>query len=205
MTIQGTHWNPLDQTSGQGGSLSNFNLTYTQGAAQGVTTFVRSLDLQVGGKYYIEIFINAIGGMTFSGFSLADASVALGSSQKLAISVNGSIFNNTGGPSTIQNITTGQTWGLAIDLAGNCWARTNLGNWNNSGTANPATGVGAITFAPLAKTKLMCDINNNSFGSIAQLTLNAGSSAFTNTPPSGFIAGWPSQASADGMLFNTLF
>lgn len=184
--------------------MSNANLTYTQGAGQGVTTFVRSADAYAAGKYYIEIFINAVGGMTFSGFSTADASLALGSSQKLAVCVNGSIFGNSGGPSTIQSITTGQTWGLAIDLAGNFWARTNTGNWNNSGTANPATGVGPITFVPVALTKLMCNLNVNS-GAQAQLTLNAGSNAFTNTPPAGFTPGWPSLGAGNGMFFNTQF
>lgn len=41
--------------------------------------------------------------------------------------------------------TAGQTIDIAMDFAGNLlWVRVNGGTWNNSGTANPSTGVGGF-------------------------------------------------------------
>src|SRR4029077_13475902 len=42
----------------------------------------------------------------------------------------------------------GDVIGVAVDFTNHlAWFRRNSGNWNNDGTANPATGVGGITIA----------------------------------------------------------
>jgi hypothetical protein len=77
---------------------------------------------------------------------------------------------------------------MAIDLVNSKgWFRINGGNWDGSGTDNPATNTGGINIATLFPTNaayaLFC-ANNNAAG----VTANFGTSAFSFTVPSGFSA-----------------
>jgi hypothetical protein len=77
---------------------------------------------------------------------------------------------------------------MAIDLVNSKgWFRINGGNWDGSGTDNPATNTGGINIATLFPTNaayaLFC-ANNNAAGVAA----NFGTSAFSFTVPSGFSA-----------------
>lgn len=77
---------------------------------------------------------------------------------------------------------------IAVDLGARLfWGRVGAaGNWNNSATANPATGSGGFSFAlgPLAPFVLFDTTGHT-------VTFNFGSTAFTGSVPSGFTSGWP--------------
>ena len=200
-----TTWNPSDQT---GGTLSNSNLTYAQGAGGGTTVQVRSTTANVSGKYYIEVTVGAVGGVSYWGPSLADAGVALASSQLITWGANGDVYYKLGiggqtSKGTIATYTTGDVLCLAFDLAGNFYGRKNGGNWNNSGTCNPTTGAGALTFTPTSSMRLMQGINVNG-GATANFTLNAGATSFAYAIPSGFSSwGAPAAVSAtNGLWFH---
>lgn len=73
-----------------------------------------------------------------------------------------------------------QAWDIA---ALKFWIRVNGGNWNNSGVANPATGVGGITFGS--------GVGGGPFpmatgGGSSVLTSNFGATAFSFGVPAGF-------------------
>ena len=103
---------------------------------------------------------------------------------------SGLIFSNDVSTSSVlSSMNVGDNFACAVDLDNRkFWVRENGGNWNNSGTANPATNVGGFTigsgtFAPAIGFGLS-SINHN-------MTINLGSTAFVYTVPSGFTAGWP--------------
>jgi hypothetical protein len=80
----------------------------------------------------------------------------------------------------------GQTACVAIDFDhSTIWVRNNSGNWNGSGTANPATNTGGFGVSTLFSSGgypvFAC-------GSAASAVVNFGASAFTFTVPSGFSA-----------------
>ena len=104
-----------------------------------------------------------------------------------------SVFGSSYTVASIQGWASGNTLCCAVDLdARLIWFRTNGGNWNNSGTADPATGTGGIDLnrayqrisAPI-KLYPAANANNNS-GDTA--TVNLGTSAFAQAMPSGFVA-----------------
>jgi hypothetical protein len=86
---------------------------------------------------------------------------------------------------------------IAVDVdARLIWARRNGGNWNSSGTANPATGVGGQLFegsysgdTDTLGTRMWPAVSLAGYQD--QITCNFGATAFVGTPPSGF-AGWSS-------------
>ena len=166
-------------------TLTNGNLTASSTAVGGA----RSVDFvakSAGGKYYYEIKRTANAPASLAGF--ADATAAYLSTDALT---NGVQYNG--------NVTTGVTirvsigaWVandvvcIAVDFTTNMlWARRNNGNWNNSGTANPATGVGGFAFAGTNVSPFAA------FGAASeQYTLNAGATAYAQPVPAGF-ANWP--------------
>jgi hypothetical protein len=106
-------------------------------------------------------------------------------------------FSTFGGDYTITTIQTwagGNTLCIAVDLdARLIWFRTNGGNWNNSGTANPATGAGGVNlnFAKQhAVAPLMWYPGASTNTSAATGTINLAGS-FAQSVPSGFAA-WSS-------------
>lgn len=72
---------------------------------------------------------------------------------------------------------------VAVDIGAKLlWVRKNGGDWNNSGTANPATGVGGSNISYLSGTFYPLDIPwpNTTH------TANFGATAYTYAAPSGF-------------------
>jgi hypothetical protein len=105
-------------------------------------------------------------------------------------------FHGVGGAVTISTVA---TWAanddlcFAIDLdAALLWIRTNAGNWNNSGTANPSTGVGGIAvpmlFSGGANGLVFpgCNLGNTSKSTMRLLAAD-----FARAIPSGFAAWSP--------------
>jgi hypothetical protein len=81
----------------------------------------------------------------------------------------------------------GATIGCAVDLnAKLIWFRVApSGLWNNSGTADPATGTGGLNIATTVGGHGVAPafVSGNSADTV---TLNLGNAAFSGTAPSGF-------------------
>lgn len=152
-------WNPADKNSDL--ALSNGNLTFAQG-----TTFayegLRATTSHSTGKYYFEVTL----------VTMFDAFVQVGignASQVLTQKVGGTGLNSVGAMATDRgtylNNTFSATWaaagavagdivGVAVDFGNsNIWFRKINGgtpqNWNNSGSADPATNTGGFSISTL--------------------------------------------------------
>jgi hypothetical protein len=103
----------------------------------------------------------------------------------------GTININAGFAGNIGQRVSGDVIGIAVDFAAALiWFRVApSGNWNGSGTANPATGVGGFSISAIAGGALYPNFSTTSTaGEI--ITGNFGATGFTGTVPSGFSAGF---------------
>ena len=183
-----TTWNPADL---QAITLSGGNLiasSTNNGGARSVYGAPAA-----SGKWYFEItcttqqqFIDACG-LANSTQSLYD-----GGAYNHAVVVQagaGNIYVNAAGVGSIgAGYSSGAVLGFAFDLTANLiWVRRSpSGNWNGSGTANPATAAGGLSISavtPPLYAYIQC-------GSVSEVwTLNAGASAFSGAVPAGFSSG----------------
>lgn len=146
-----------------------------------------SVTNHTSGKQYFET--TAIGGVHDGGdhFGLRDDIGA--SANHCNWTSDGTVDDSFGGVlGTIQVWNSGDTLGFAIDIDHSLiWFKniTQSSNWNNSGTANPATGVGGFTFSINVSAGgwiVFWSTNDNG------ATLNTGTSTFAGSVPSGFSA-----------------
>jgi hypothetical protein len=177
-------WNSSDNG---GLALSNGNLTLTG------TPFLRAIRAKgpfTTGKLYLESLISARDANWLLGFGDATTSLTAGvglSGNSVAYSastghITKSPIGSQIGQASIGSV--GQTACVAFDFAARLlWVRVNAGNWNNSGTANPATGVGGL--APSIGTNPLFPMFSG-LTSADSTTTNFGATAFTQTVPSGF-------------------
>jgi|HubBroStandDraft_6_1064221.scaffolds.fasta_scaffold00056_21 hypothetical protein len=189
-----TEWNPADKSANV--VLTNNNLTAS------VITIgdggVRSLSSKTSGLYYVELtWVNASGGA--SGFGIATAGATFTGAHDLAAdATNGCICYCTFGSGDIYynganasvgmgaGLANGDTGCLALDMTHHTfWTRRNNGLWLNSGTADPATNTGGLS-VPLFSSNPAFLAVCFSGSSLSQVTLNAGGTAYTFTPPAGF-------------------
>ena len=182
-----TTWNPADQLTT---ALSGGNLVATFTGA-GTSSAVRSVLGVSSGKYYFEVTYNsplnptwgmALASVSLSAIGAAGAGTAVAGTTMLLgqfVYVGTTLQVNMGTAPVNGNV--GQ---CAVDLGGKLvWFRLGAGNWNNSGTANPATGAGGFSISSIATGPLYaCCGGANASG----FTANFGGSAFTFTPPSGY-------------------
>lgn len=178
-----TTWNPADKNANI--ALSNGNLTATVGSS--AHSGARGTTSKSSGKFYFEVTWDA-GGQCSVGIANTSASL----STRLGTNANGwaawsggsNIWTNNGSAAGMTAMAVGNTICIAVDLTnGKFWARVNGGNWNNSGTANPATNtlgvaVTAGTYFPALSL----------FDAGGAVTANFGATAFAQTIPSGFSA-----------------
>jgi len=175
-------WNSAD-LSNVTLSLANLRATATG------TGGVRATTGRTTGKYYFEQTFTTIGSNPSVGLALATASLTGSPGTGIAsvvrftgnITVNGVATGNS-----LAIIGGGDVIGIAVDLTSTpkqIWFRKNTGNWNGSGTANPATGVGGIDISSISTGPLFPIF----FGTnLDAMTANFGASAFTGAVPSGF-------------------
>jgi len=189
-----TTWNPADQ--GPQTVLSGGNLTAT---TSGVMASVRSIGSQSSGKFYFETTWT---GATFNlatnaGPSVANSSATPGSSGFAGdtgsvgpVLNNGAIWNNNANSGiNIGAVSAGNVICCAVDLdAKLIWFRLNNGNWNGSGTANPATGTGGVSISWLSSAAF---VRASTQSASTTCTANFGASTFAFSVPSGFTSGWP--------------
>ena len=151
------------------------------------------------GKYYFEATITTFIGGSGNGVGIALASVNYGDMSIVASGYNMVRFSNgttyANGSLTGTGLgarSAGDVIGVAIDLDNRqSWFRVApSGNWNGSGTANPATNVGGIAI-PAGAMCPFCNFGGSGSAANNVTTANFGASAFSGAVPSGFTAGWP--------------
>jgi F5/8 type C domain len=183
-------WNPDDLLNI---TLSNAYLTAT--ATSLAIGSVRSANQQSTGKFYWEYTLTTFVGNANVG--VMSATFPLGSYFSTATVGSAGVVNTgivySDGVSSGLNIgtlTTGSVVCIAIDCSARLiWCRLGAaGNWNGSGTANPATGTGGVSISLGGSVPVyaaMVGYNGDA------VTANFGGSAFTGAVPSGFTAGFP--------------
>ena len=177
-------------------ALSNGNLTVTKGGTNTVHSKVGGVHGNSTGKFYYEATLvtnidgNAGIGIigASSDFQVTDGNSWLGQTSQGAGWYPGQNqvyhFNGSIGAFTGSSAVAGNVIGVAYDIdAKLIWFRLQNGNWNGSGTANPATGVGGFSMANINGIMVPCI---NLFTNTQAITINGGGSAFSGTPPAGF-------------------
>lgn len=178
-----TTWDPSYKTGSV--TLSGGNLVATASAAghgAGSNTVVT-------GKGYIEFLCEA--GRQAVGLIVKDlAGHPADTSASISIYTDGTtgyfgLYDADAGIGSV-SFAPGDRVCLAYDVAAElAWFRVNNGNWNNSGSANPAAGVGGLDVGrDMTAANTVLWLYSDQSG--AKATINAGASAFTYTPPSGF-------------------
>lgn len=187
-----TTWNPAD--------LSNITLTGSNLVATGNATpcGVRGKDAQTSGKYYWEYTYTTIQTNSLAtGIALSTANLGTPTTGTALVTraTGGITINNASTGSALGAIAVGTAVGVAVDFTGQLiWFRAGAsGQWNGSGTANPATGAGGLSISSIATGSLYPLMSG---ANIDKITANFGDSAFTGAVPSGFAAGWPGTAAA---------
>lgn len=179
-------------------TLSNGNLTAT-GTTSGSTVGASApiIDTQSTGKYYFEATLGTLGGSNMS-IGVHYVSSTYGDTQRGSICLvnnsTGTIYSNgsSTGSTLAKTQASGDVIGVAIDLDNRkCWFKniSQGGNWNGSGTANPATNTGGLTMDANYGFNPVAVLDGNG----ASMTLNFGDTSFAASAPSGF-AGWPHTA-----------
>jgi SPRY domain len=170
--------------------LSNNNLTAVTTTNSPGVRYVGGFS---SGKWYFEATMNVwTGGGCEIGWATAGATLTGGGLAKQAVVTKGTtaaggiMIDATYSGSNLGTRANGDVIGIAIDIgAGLIWFRVAAsGNWNGSGTANPATGAGGLSLGALAGTVLYpifaaAAVNES-------CTANFGGSAFVGSIPSGF-------------------
>jgi hypothetical protein len=193
-----TTWNPSDKNATVTLSGGNLVVTATTSGDYGST---RSIASVTAGKYYWETSITsilALNGFTYVGVSTSATTLHGSFPQATATAIRsqgGNIYvGSTDSTIALGNVGNGTVVCIALDItAGLIWFRYGAaGQWNLSGTANPATGTGGIDTAAIVSSSapafaLASVYHNGTSGGVT--TANFGGSAFTGAVPSGFSAG----------------
>ncbi|TPI10275.1 hypothetical protein [Mesorhizobium sp. B4-1-1] len=188
-------------TKGSNVTLSSGNLSATNSGT--TKTGARSVHSKASGKYYFEWTVNAhqnAVGANFHAVGVATEEVPYADADAVACMAAVAFENNNTAnvvwsqgvnSASFGGTTDGDVWSAAIDLDNAMvWFRQNGGNWNGSGTANPATNTGGIKLHNMLGMAVSPFWGTDKSGD--RDTFNFGDSAFTYTVPSGFTAGWPS-------------
>lgn len=191
----GAVFTTFDPGTISGVSLSNGNLTAT--VTSGTFNGARSVAYHTTGKYYFEVTCGTMAspGSGQNGIGIIAStetySNALnnGTNTSFTIANTGNIFsNNSSFGGALGAWGAGDIISVAVDLTNRrFWARKNGGNWNNSGTANPATNTGGATIGSGSFGPFVGFNANQAAGH--NMTANFGGSAFSSAAPSGFV-GW---------------
>lgn len=169
--------------------LSNLNLTATKTTGGVQWEMSRSTYGPAAGKYYFEATFDEFSG-SFVGVGLGDSTASVGNfygvnEHGIIMINNGEVYANGALITTLASATEGQVVGIAFDIdAELVWFRTEAGNWNNSGTADPTTGTGGIAFGTLMGGVTFPGVGVQTSPS-DQVTANFGPT-FAHTPPTGY-------------------
>ena len=199
-------WNTNDKSS----SITLANVDKKATIASATASGVRSSTLHLNGDtgaFYAEFVIDdALSGSNPS-VGIRSTSGVPGTSSAPYVTVAG---NN--GNILLNGSATGSTFGVAfatgdvLCIAWNSgteriWFRLNGGNWNNDGSANPATSTNGIDISVAEGLYLGLYFQ----GAIASraVTIRTEAAEYTQTPPSGFTS-WMGEALAGGGVTATV-
>ena len=198
-----TTFNPSDKSSNV--ALSGGNLTaHNDGSLGSADSGVRSILNQKSGKYYMEMTVTALGTGADTGFGVTISSAPLNTVGNTVANAaiwypSGSLWINSINTGSIGTYTLNDLLALALDLDNEkVWFRKGAaGNWNNSGTDNPATNTGGKLITSFATTNVTAIYSLFVTGGVGAsgadtFVANYGASAFTGTPPAGFTTGFKS-------------
>jgi hypothetical protein len=179
-----TTWDPAN--NGTGHTLSNGNLTVT---GSGTNAITRSVAGHTSGKYYYEATTtqgsNAILGGCSAAATLNSAYISI-DSNSMGVLSNGAVIGGGTTPVGTSFNSGTHVIGVAIDLDNKkFWCRVDGGNWNGSGTDDPATNTGGVAL-PSGMTSGTIYAAVTLAGSGDNFTANFGGSAYGTTAPSGF-------------------
>ena len=179
-------FNPADKTANIILSAGNQIATCNNSSNGGV----RGTASHSTGKWMLEfnnVTIGTVDTLDYVGIGIAADTLGLASGAQIQVILIQAGTSFTGNGSSANSfpdgltITAGATVDLCVDLSSALyWFRVNGGNWNNSGTANPATGVGGHTITTVGTFLPYVRITTNG----NTVTLNTSPSS----PPSGFTA-----------------
>jgi hypothetical protein len=189
-----TTWSTTDRVNATLSGTNNLTVTTTAGGG------ARTIDRQGAGKYYFEYTCTTVavscavgvgnGIAVIAGINVTPVGTAAVGLTSGVIAVNNA---NTG--SSLGARASGDIIGVALDDDNKLiWFRVApSGNWNGSGTANPATGVGGLSIAAISLDSRLLPLCGwfAAVGSGDVITANFGDSAFTGAVPSGFTSGFP--------------
>ena len=182
-----TIWNASDKSAGM--TLSNGSLEAAGGGSGEVG--VRSTNSYTSGKCYFEypVITALVGGGSAVGIanSLAVLTTMGSAAANAALCFDGVIY--VSGSNTGINIGAiqGASMQVAVDLGAELiWMRNAGGTWNNSGTANPATGVGGIDISGCFTANTTAAYAAFVANGASDITVNFGATAFAYTIPAGF-------------------
>jgi hypothetical protein len=182
-------WNPSDKESAivlSGGNLVATNSTTAHNATLRATSSVSS------GKWHWE---TTIGGTldpnaspTGIATSLASLSTYLGDQDdSLGWFNDGSVYLNDVVVATVATFAAGNRLVVEFDASAKLiWLAVGAGNWNNSGTANPATGTGGISTAGITGSTLFPAATL--YATTDSVTVHFLAGSFTRGISSGFSA-----------------
>jgi hypothetical protein len=188
-------------------TLSGGNLTATSNSAS--PGGARAQGTNRTGKWYFEFTLGTwAGNNSYVGVATGAATVGAGvaTNPGMVICSKGSLFwrVNNSNSSTVGFLSpvAGNVLCVALDLDnGLIWGRIGAGNWNNSASNNPATGVGGAAiltngFGPAIDYYPIVGFSSSGDG----VTANFGATAFAQTVPSGFTSGWTTAAQVDNLV-----
>lgn len=165
-------------------TLSGGNLVATSTGAGGVYT-----DRAISGLTYWETVLTTLTGAPVLGIASNNwnqsSAPGVGGDSVGWTATTGVVRNNNATLTTIQTAAGGDRVCFAYHaLFRLLWIRTNSGNWNNSGTADPATLVGGIDVSSIS---VLGTLRPCIFASASGTVFtNTFSSPFTNAVPSGY-------------------
>ncbi len=180
-----TTFNPLDKDANM--TLSNGNLTATNNGSG--NSNVRGTTSKTTGKWYFEFSnIANINSGNYACLGFATPSLVLNSANftgTAGVANNGNLPPS--GATNLGSAPNGHNIGCCIDIPNAlAWFRYDGGLWNNSGTANPATGIGGCNIAGSAGAGTWFPMAGLAAGAAETVTINCGQLAFAYAPPSGF-------------------
>lgn len=197
-----TTWDPANKSATA--TLSNGNLTVTDSSVVEENDCGRNtVAITTAQKKYWEEKLDLTDGAISSGPGISIITCDYTSGEWLgfrATSIGyygtGEVFFNWNTLGTfiangLNTFTTGDVICVAVDFAaGKIWFRVNNGNWNNSGTDNPATATGGIDFVTsrLGSGDVYPSFNvyRDGTGVLSKITGNFGATVTAFAIPSGF-------------------
>lgn len=180
--VASTTFNSADEATGI--VLSNGKLTAT--LSSGGNAGVRGTTSHSTGKWYLEYSAINNQGSGFGLLGFANALYVLNSNNIDSTSIAVRQFGGINPSGSMGSAPDSHVLGCAIDLTAKLvWFRYDNGEWNASGTANPATGVGGIDISGDAGPWFPLAAFQN-VGASPTATLNCGQNAFANAAPATF-------------------